>query len=103
MIHLSTQHWGSCIPSETVILMQTSIFQTSSSERNVHCFLVHWDKKIKLAWKTLYKNNFSVLEGFKTKDKWEKKKPKNQTKRKPTQTSWKPLFQKKKKKLTTAC
>lgn len=81
MIHLSTQHWGSCIPSETVILMQTSIFQTSSSERNVHCFLVHWDKKIKLAWKKLYKNNSSVLEGFKTKDKSEKKTKKpNQTK-----------------------
>lgn len=39
-------------------------------------FLVHWDKKIKSAWKKLYKNNSSVLEGFITKAKWGKKNPK---------------------------
>lgn len=47
-------------------------------------FLVHWDKKIKLAWKKLYKNNSSVLEGFITKAKWGKK-PQNKTKPKQQQ------------------
>lgn len=36
-------------------------------------FLVHWDKKIKLAWKTLYESNSTILEGFIPKAKWGKK------------------------------
>lgn len=64
-------------------------------------FLVHWDKKIKLARNKLYKNNSSVLEGFIIKGKWKKKpnQTKNHTKKlqpKLKETSRKPLFQKKK-------
>lgn len=64
-------------------------------------FLVHWDKKIKLARNKLYKNNSSVLEGFIIKAKWKKKpnQTKNHTKKlqpKLKETSRKPLFQKKK-------
>lgn len=40
-------------------------------------FLAHWDKKIKLAWKKLYKNNSTVLEGFLTKRPNEKKTQQN--------------------------
>lgn len=53
-------------------------------------FLAHWDKKIKLARKKLYKNNSTVLEGFITKAKWEKTPTKWP---KPKQTPTKPLFQ----------
>lgn len=47
-------------------------------DENGPFFLVHWDKKIKLAWKQLYKNTSDFLEGFITEAKWEKK-----TSRKP--------------------
>lgn len=44
-------------------------------------FLVRWDKKIKLAWKKLYKKTSDFLEGFITEAQWGKKN--NQTSRKP--------------------